>query len=1426
MFDEGDFEVVDECTGEEDPSPSPMDAENSTKSGAASEATEVVECTEPPKQTTEPAQNPVNPPKRPVDDSPDFTEDVEMDGPQPTKGDSNDGDTLVLDASEILCCDTKDGDGKSDALTSVEDSKETDSVVESVPPEPAWYEEKLNAKMDIVKERLSKLARVLELSYPAYKPWLEHNKSSVCHFDPPRRCPLNKPHTNRWKFICSRKTVQESTNKEEDSAEGTVNKKLETVWRLGPTDGSGLNTDNASQYPPFVMRVVKVFEEFIQNIERSLHEEAMAAKESSTEVKSPEEEEEEEEKSTPDVIPLETPSKDESNPMVEGVNVEDDVTEIPTHPESGFTGDRNHNWLWLLVRSNSKDELMVFATGKKISAATMQKLKQTFETGPGKDCNVKSLYCKSIDPKSGNTGTSNITFLAGTEALDETVGGVKIQLAPKTNFWCNASGVEQLGAAVGDMLSPLQKTTVIEVGCGLGLIGLMVASKCKKVLGLDAPSEVEEAEMTSELNKVQNASFVMGQTSELITKVTTLLKNTKASAIVNGNTKLGRDIEMMTALRKIPSLRRIVMITTLTKQSVRAMLELTRPVDGDLGNPFMPLRAILVDTLPTGPHFEVVIRMERLNLENMNEPWFWDHVKFRAGLSPNELPRKNPPRVNKGNAGATVQGKKGGVKASPGQVNATNAARRSNNRANRRNKMRKQRAAAWTQMVPGTVTGVVRNPVATPGKPATSNLVKNPMAGKANGGRLRGKNGAADKANGTNAQQTKPVGATTSSEKPVKDSPLSPDPSNPVKVAKSTKVPNTSTLKKNPLAKGQPMRQRLSGAQKRKRHWATIEAQKQGGGTAGNQGPSEKRMRGSDNRGDLRGRLSGPRVMQQAQNQRQHLKMNQQRMTGQNPMAEVDAAKQLQNMLNMVLDQTNKLRNQIPRSVWHRIAPPDNSYQSSGHQNIPDNQGNPIFRDRFVQNMGPQDIVITTPNSEFGGNPPPVALFNRGALDRSKIMPAGMNPQEVRGFQDSLRGIAESMQGGRNYRKNQGNDWNPTNQVEKTREPMGNKNSSLMPLMESIARPPSPKRSLLSPSRAISPARRYAPPLYTQHEKRQASPPPRHQASPPRRELTPPQRKNPYSDIFHRRPVQNRPQSSENSRRGTSPVRRDYPSGNRGLSPPKRFSDDWDMNRGDNMNQGNWNQRQQGQMQPQRSLESSVPDRRWSSDKTENSQNWNSSSLNDRFRQTANKRSDGREGMWMSGGGDVWNSKQTSGKSGNERQWQGGNNGQGPSGDQWNGPRGNDNSYGQSNNRNDNWRNSGKGDKQWMDLPDDAKDPWGDDPMTGKSRWQSDEPSNSNWGRNDKMEQNWSNKSNDNWQNKGSSLSNSMPKPLWSSFSNQNSNDQQRWMPQNEPKNSIPPNNWQGNNFGSNNWRPQNYSGFSQQQRNNSYGSSNYKDGR
>lgn len=64
----------------------------------------------------------------------------------------------------------------------------------------------------------------------------------------------------------------------------------------------------------------------------------------------------------------------------------------------------------------------------------------------------------------------------GAEALDETVGNLKVQLAPKTNFWCNAAGAWNVAKTVADMLEPTKKITILEIGCGIGVIGLTIAS--------------------------------------------------------------------------------------------------------------------------------------------------------------------------------------------------------------------------------------------------------------------------------------------------------------------------------------------------------------------------------------------------------------------------------------------------------------------------------------------------------------------------------------------------------------------------------------------------------------------------------------------------------------------------------------------------------------------------------------------------------------------------------------------------------------------------------------------------------------------------------------------------------------------------------------------------------------------------------------
>lgn len=103
----------------------------------------------------------------------------------------------------------------------------------------------------------------------------------------------------------------------------------------------------------------------------------------------------------------------------------------------------------------------------------------------------------------------------------------------------------------------------------------------------------------------------------------------------------------MTALRKIPSLKRIVMITTLTKQSVRAILELARPGDHGHGSAFIPVLACVVDTLPIGPHFEAVILMQRRMINKFNQLWFQKTIEEDVKNSETKIIQENVDETDK-----------------------------------------------------------------------------------------------------------------------------------------------------------------------------------------------------------------------------------------------------------------------------------------------------------------------------------------------------------------------------------------------------------------------------------------------------------------------------------------------------------------------------------------------------------------------------------------------------------------------------------------------------------------------------------------------------------------------------------------------------------------------------------------------------------
>ncbi|XP_033296978.1 uncharacterized protein LOC117204065 isoform X2 [Bombus bifarius] len=1247
-----------------------------------------------------------------------------------------------------------------------------------------WYEKKLIEKETIIKERLSKVARVLGISYPFYEKWLEHeekiNGSPLCKLKPSRRCCLDKPYTNRWKFICNKKDIHESIT-EVDNPDISFSKNRKIVWKLEPSGAWGVNINNESQFPSFVLRAVKIFEDFLQTTEQSL---------------------------------ISHNSSD--------VNFSDDVS-IDVVSKKDTNNEERQDWLWLVVRCNSMDELMLFATGQNISRSTMDRLKQVYESGPGKDCNVKSLYCKSTN-KYDDTAVTDTTFLVGSEALDEIVGGLKVQLAPKTNFWSNTAGAENVATAVIDLLAPTPKTTVLEIGCGIGLIGLMMASKCQQVIGVDSPSEVEEAEMTCELNNIKNASFIMGSPIEVTTKIIAAVKNRKTCAIINANTNVGRAIEVMTALRKIPSLKRIVMITTLTKQSVRAILELARPGDHSHGSPFIPIVACVVDTLPNGPHFEAVILMQRRMINKFTQ--IWSQKTAGEDIKSSEIKIVHE-KINQQNTNQI--GKK--ISSKPTELQT----KMNFNKFLVKNHARKSKISIKKAFYI---------------KHAENSSIKNRFKRKRSHSPDKGET--------------------------------------PKKLMK--KFSKSCVIAWHP-----------DQASKKKKEWDTGNSQ-----LCTNIFHEKKMQERPKEQTDLRERLSHNRLDTDiAQTLKEHqalLEIAKEKLSGPAPTVDMNTAKQLQNMLNVVLEQTNKLQSQLPRSVWDRIASPGNINPGQRENK----QDDPLLKGRYVQEMGSQDILITMPNKRFLDNdePEPKSMYkkynNLSPLEPNTIMPVAyaINSREEKSFRITPERFARSFR----VEVSQNRD------LRSCRNEMENMKKPISPVRRQISSPKhrvtppkrlSPKRPLLSPPRRpcspprrhFSPLQRPTSPVYRQRSpiRRQISPlrrpvsprrmSPLRQPSSPRRP-SPPRRiemsmNRPMSPLRHqvsprqmspiRSTVSPRRQSSS-MKRPISPLRRQIPSPNRMIfsrqemllsrrqaipqerqqtstmrrmeshklvferptlsrqqSPqkrqmsPSRFTDDWDIPNRRAIEQNIW----------VRPVEQIPEQNIWRSEQTPaSSNNWEQITCNDRRRKSFNqeKWETAKDPMcsdsWNNGG-NTWNSKQMYTKPMIKETWSLNSDNKwspmsmpGSSNDNWN-IRGKDSlsacTESWMDNKNQgrweslNVKDSWKCDKEDLnDLPEDAKDPWGDDGISDlKERWHKFESTGTSnaWVRENEQQRgdSWNSKYNkDNWQNKGLSF---VTKSQWQNNDSKNIGES-RWLPHSDERKPTC-SGWQnGNSVGS--WQFQN----------------------
>jgi 23S rRNA (uracil1939-C5)-methyltransferase len=112
------------------------------------------------------------------------------------------------------------------------------------------------------------------------------------------------------------------------------------------------------------------------------------------------------------------------------------------------------------------------------------------------------------------------TLLWGDDAIEEELCGLRFRVRPNAFLQTNTAMAERLYALAGEFAGLSGGETVYDLYCGIGTIGLTLASSALTVWGVDASEEsVACALENAELNGITNAAFFAGEAADSLAEL-------------------------------------------------------------------------------------------------------------------------------------------------------------------------------------------------------------------------------------------------------------------------------------------------------------------------------------------------------------------------------------------------------------------------------------------------------------------------------------------------------------------------------------------------------------------------------------------------------------------------------------------------------------------------------------------------------------------------------------------------------------------------------------------------------------------------------------------------------------------------------------------------------------------------------------------
>ena len=209
----------------------------------------------------------------------------------------------------------------------------------------------------------------------------------------------------------------------------------------------------------------------------------------------------------------------------------------------------------------------------------------------------------NVNKKPGNEilGLQCIT-LYGKDTIRDTLCGVSFDISPLSFYQVNHDGAEVLYRTAAEFAELHNGDTLLDLYCGVGTIGLSMAGKAGKLIGVEViPAAVENAKENARRNGVANAEFICADAGEAAAKLAST--NMKPDVVIVDPPRKGCGEDVIEAMKTL-SPKRIVMVSCNSATAARDAARLA-----EIG--YVPIKMRAVDMFPRTGHVECVVCLTR-----------------------------------------------------------------------------------------------------------------------------------------------------------------------------------------------------------------------------------------------------------------------------------------------------------------------------------------------------------------------------------------------------------------------------------------------------------------------------------------------------------------------------------------------------------------------------------------------------------------------------------------------------------------------------------------------------------------------------------------------------------------------------------------------------------------------------------------------